>query len=745
MTTLRYVRLALTTMGLFATMQIPIMSQDRPMRLEVRTPDGMQSAIDRIACGGVIVIQNDLIVNPHWRLRDQDRPGELPCTTDTIIRREGPLPGPFNVTVNCVTVGPTFAADMATRNKCWQAQREHYGKGAPKVFVETSHAQQGQAWAIYSDCNANHWRIQGIEIGSRSTLLDPPVYALVFLGGSCEGDGFGYFKNRDQIGHHITFEQVWCHGLSTTFSGPRPQNEPASSTRRCILANADHFTFKDSLLDDFAEIGQDSQGILVYNAYGPFAFDNLFIDAAGENIMFGGADPSRELPGLIPCDINISNSYLTKNWNRWAEGAKVGYSNSPFNWQSKNSLEFKNACRANVWGSVIEASWAYNQSGMIVMHQSMNQDGTCLHCVVRDVDHFQNIVRWGAEMFGFGGKTGQMGGSAMARNIKFRDTLAYGIEDYFGWASTANPPLVGTGGTAFKLISGSASGSSHEPLTGMHLLRNTIINRTQIAAVGNCEDKYADFKYAGNLARAGMPWYDAQITFCASAGGKIGFDLFFGTDYEIERNVTGTDGGLGAPWPASNVFLSTAAFADLFVDYKNMDYRLKPGSPYEGLGVDFSKLPGLGKPNPNPPTPPPPCTYTVGPTTASVPSTGGPLPLTIAKSADTCANPALATSEAWMAISAAYPPVVTVDASALTIPRVGAITLNGAPVVTVTQAAYVPPPPPACVVREQAFTRPGGTPTDAQWTAFIATKRQEGWEYVSNMTTARAVFRKICP
>jgi len=59
--------------------------------------------------------------------------------------------------------------------------------------------------------------------------------------------------------------------------------------------NSRHTAVIDSHLSDFKEVGADSQAIAGWNSPGPFRIENNYLEAAGENVMFGGADPA------IPC------------------------------------------------------------------------------------------------------------------------------------------------------------------------------------------------------------------------------------------------------------------------------------------------------------------------------------------------------------------------------------------------------------------------------------------------------------
>ena len=55
----------------------------------------------------------------------------------------------------------------------------------------------------------------------------------------------------------------------------------------------------DSHLADFKEEGADSQAIAGWSGPGPFKIANNYLEAAGENVMFGGADPDHPGRGAI--------------------------------------------------------------------------------------------------------------------------------------------------------------------------------------------------------------------------------------------------------------------------------------------------------------------------------------------------------------------------------------------------------------------------------------------------------------
>ena len=66
----------------------------------------------------------------------------------------------------------------------------------------------------------------------------------------------------------------------------------------------------DSYISDIKAVSLDSQAIAGYNGAGPFRIINNYLEAAGENIMFGGADPA--VTNLVPTGIEIRRNHLYK-------------------------------------------------------------------------------------------------------------------------------------------------------------------------------------------------------------------------------------------------------------------------------------------------------------------------------------------------------------------------------------------------------------------------------------------------
>ena len=224
-------------------------------------------------------------------------------------------------------------------------------------------ASSGDA-VIEADAGAHHYRLVGLEIAPADGVF---LRALVHLGAN-ETDAASQ-------PHHVIIDRCYLHG------------DPRKGTRRGIALNARDSAVVNSYLSDFKEVGADSQAIAGWNGAGPFKIANNYLEAAGENVMFGGADPS--IPDLVPADIEITGNHFAKPL-RWKEGDSAFEGTA---WTVKNLFELKNARRVLVDGNLLEYNWPHGQNGFAILFTPRNQDGGAPWSVVEDVTFANNVVR----------------------------------------------------------------------------------------------------------------------------------------------------------------------------------------------------------------------------------------------------------------------------------------------------------------------------------------------------------------
>ncbi|MBL8961629.1 MAG: hypothetical protein JNJ98_17345 [Gemmatimonadetes bacterium] len=222
---------------------------------------------------------------------------------------------------------------------------------------------------------ADRWLVQGIEFTTDSALAQGPM-SHVFVG------EFVGERTVAELPHDVHFSHVH-------FKGWLHQN-----VRRGAVLNGVGHVVRDSWCTEIHERNSDSQCLISWNGPGPFLFENNLLEAASENIMFGGADPA--IPGLVPCDITVRGNLIRKP----VEWRSIGTPTKSGSYLVKLLYESKNACRVLIEGNRLDGSWLDGQTGYAIGLKSVNQEGRCSWCRVTDVTIRGNtIVNVGA---GFG-------------------------------------------------------------------------------------------------------------------------------------------------------------------------------------------------------------------------------------------------------------------------------------------------------------------------------------------------------
>src|SRR4051812_35025926 len=135
--------------------------------------------------------------------------------------------------------------------------------------------------AIAAGDGANHFRLIGIEVHPGAGIYP---YDLIRL-------GTGANTTTDTLPSDIIVDRCYIHG------------DPTVGSKRGVALNAKQITVQNSYISAFMSTFQEGQAIDGWNGPGPFTITNNYLEAAGENLMFGGAPPS--IPGLVPVAITL--------------------------------------------------------------------------------------------------------------------------------------------------------------------------------------------------------------------------------------------------------------------------------------------------------------------------------------------------------------------------------------------------------------------------------------------------------
>jgi len=405
---------------------------------------------------------------------------------------------------------------------------------------------------------AHHYRLVGLEIrpgGASGTTLHR---VLRWLRPSAQSAGTGTFlenlvllgsgdTSTDTLPHHIIFDRCYIHG------------DPVVGARRGIAMNSSYTAVIDSYLSDFKEVGEDSQAIASWNGPGPFKIADDYLEAAGENLMFGGEDPS--IRNLVPSDIEISGNHFAKPLS-WKAG-EPSYQGTA--WTVKNLLELKNATRVLIRGNLLEYNWPQAQNGFAILFTVRDQDGTAPWSVVEDVSFVDNTVRHvasGVNILGYDDNQP----SQQTQRILIRNNLFYDVGGSWG------------GGTWLQLVDGAAD---------VAIEHDTALQTATLLLADGRPDP--GFVYTDNIAP-----HNAYGIIGTGTGIGLPTLASYLPGSMLRRDVL--VGGLAGLYPPGNFF--PAAYGDVgFVDFTGGDYRLRSSSPYRNMatdggdiGADFDEL-----------------------------------------------------------------------------------------------------------------------------------------------------------
>jgi Calx-beta domain/Domain of unknown function (DUF4214) len=447
---------------------------------------------------------------------------------------DGPITLPVKAGSSYVTITSSAISQLP------DGQRVSYNQASlmPRII-----SRNGSA-AIRTDAGAHHYRIVGVEITVASGVY---VDTLITLG---SGDWDQY--SLTQVPHHITLDRCYIHGLA------------GQALKRGVALNSASTEVRNCYVSECHLQGQDSQAVMGWNGPGPFQIINNYLEGAGENLMFGGADP--KIQNMVPSDIEVRRNYLAKP-TAWRYGA---------NWTEKNLLELKNAQRVVIDGNFFENSWADAQDGYAILFTVRNQEGGAPWSVVQDVQFTSNIVRHaggGVQLLGID----YIYPSQRTKRINISNNLfddinsnTWGGHGWFMGISDGVENLVINHNTIFQNYSIIHAGGSGT--TGFVFTNNIVQDN--------------GYGFSGDGV---SPGYQTLNTYYP-------YNIF-------RRNViAGTYTNQNWPYyyPADNYYLDWASFNSQFVNRAGGDYRIASTSPgYHGgtdgkdVGADIAVLNAL--------------------------------------------------------------------------------------------------------------------------------------------------------
>ncbi|HEV2705050.1 MAG TPA: hypothetical protein VGV59_03950 [Pyrinomonadaceae bacterium] len=381
--------------------------------------------------------------------------------------------------------------------------------------------------ALQTAAGAHHYRIVGVEFRPADERME--ISDLVKL-----GDGSRAQDTPDKVPHHLVIDRCYLHAF------------PTQSAKRGIALNSGATEILNSHLSDFKAQGQDSQAIGGWNGPGPYKIINNYLEAAGENVMFGGA--AGGLTGVIPSDIEVRRNHFSKPL-RWKAGA-AGFTTQ---WSIKNIFELKNARRVLIEGNLFEHNWLESQSGYAIVLTVRGDSGP--QATIEDVVFRHNIVR----------------GTSSAFNILGQDTLN----------PSGQGKNVEISNNLFEDIDGERWGGSGEFMK-ISDMPGTVVRHNTIVQTGNIITAYGTpspgFVFADNIA-----WHnDYGIIGDSRAPGLSTIDTYFPRALIRNNLIIGANADR---YPTGNLYPAQFSKQN-FADRARGNYRLAASSPYRGRGTD---------------------------------------------------------------------------------------------------------------------------------------------------------------
>jgi hypothetical protein len=382
--------------------------------------------------------------------------------------------------------------------------------------------------ALATAAGTHHWRFETIEFLANSNGRGD----IITLGSSSQ-------TQAAQMPHDLVFDRVYVHG------------DAAVGQKRGIALNSGLTHILNSHFSDIKSVGQDSQAIAGWNGSGPYVIENNYVEAAGENVLFGGSDPN--VWSNVPSDITVRRNYFTKPL-AWREEK----------WEVKNAFELKSARRVLIEGNVFEHVWRDGQPGFAVLFTVRNQDGKAPWSVIEDVTFRYNIIRHAGGAINMTGYDNNHP-SAQTRRIRIAHNLVYDI-DRTRWDGNGDFVQIGNAprdvivehntvvhsGTALHAYGKNYSGAPH--IEGV-VFRDNFLRHNSYGVIGD---------NAGGFGQPTLATYFPGIEF---AGNVLA-------------------GGSASKYPAGNHFPSVAEFEAQFVNAAQENYALAPGSRYRTSGSD---------------------------------------------------------------------------------------------------------------------------------------------------------------
>lgn len=232
--------------------------------------------------------------------------------------------------------------------------------------------------AMGSENGAHHYWFVGVEVQNAGNTES---------GFSSEG----YYVNFDvsETGtvsadqpHHMVVDRSYIHGPGTAQS---------HLSRFGMILGGSHQAIVDSYVDDIMGTDGENKAIAGWNGTGPYKIVNNTLNASGENLLIGGANPF--VVDDIPSDVTVQQNYFLKKL-AWRDD--TAYTTGASAILTKNTFEIKSGKRWLIEGNVFENAWVDGQSGWFFVSQPMvglpADNPSTAYTTIQDITIRKNLI-----------------------------------------------------------------------------------------------------------------------------------------------------------------------------------------------------------------------------------------------------------------------------------------------------------------------------------------------------------------
>jgi hypothetical protein len=523
--------------------------------ITVNSGGNLQAALNNARCGDTIHLQagatftgtftfpNKNCDDSHWII-------VRTSSDDSLLPAEGSRLTPCYAGVSSLPGRPAFNCSW-TKNVLARLLMNRGQASGPLVFAP----------------GASHYRLIGLEL-TRVVGIGV-VYALAS-------------PSSGAVTSKIIYDRIWFHG--TTHD---------ETVRGIQLGGSTYVAVINSFFTDFHCVSitgscTDAQAInggINTHPMGPYKIVNNFLEASGENILFGGGPATQ-----TPADIEITHNHMFKplTWMKGQPGYVGGANGRPF--IVKNLFELKNAKRVLLDSNIMENTWGgFSQVGFAILLTPKGNTATypCSICQVTDVTIRYNLIsHMGAGMQLSNGLSDDGAVPLDGGRYSIHDVI---FDDIDG--AKFNGPNV------FAQVSTRTGAPVLHDLTINHITAFAKTTSFLIGDVLSANPKMRNFVVTNSIISAGQ-----DAVWSTGTGGSLNCAVHNSplitlnacfSGYLFSHNALVASPGSYPPstWPAPNFFPTTESAVE-FVGYSSgtANYALQSTSPYKGAGTDGKDL-----------------------------------------------------------------------------------------------------------------------------------------------------------